>query len=81
MGLRGDKGAVDAVYLVSNWMANSYIYFLSFFFLLKEKRNKKVQARHDRSAHPCWPAPPHCLRGIVVLVMYCWANNGAGVKL
>src|SRR4051794_25099254 len=26
-----------------------------------------VQARHNRSAHPCVPAPPHGQRGIVVL--------------
>src|SRR4051812_45060160 len=30
---------------------------------LKEKSYKKVQARHDRSAHPCVPSPPRCLRG------------------
>jgi len=39
---------------------------LSFFFLLKEKRNKKVQGKPDRSARFAGPAPPHCLKGIVV---------------
>ena len=72
---------LSAVYSLSIVGVLSYSKFLSYFFLLKEKSNKKVQARHDRSAHPCRPAPPLCLRGIVELVKYYWANNGADVKL
>jgi len=34
---------------------------------LKEKSYKKVQGKPDRSARFAGPAPPHCLRGIVVL--------------
>jgi len=40
--------------------------FLSFFFLLKEKRNKKVEGKDDRSARFAGLAPPHCIKGIIV---------------
>jgi hypothetical protein len=44
---------------------------LSFFFLLKEKRNKKFQGKHDRSARFAGPTPPHCLRcSFIVEVLF-----------
>jgi hypothetical protein len=57
---------LGAVKFVSPLNAISYIQFLSFFFLLKEKRNKKVQGKPDRSARFAKPAPPHCLRCILI---------------
>jgi hypothetical protein len=50
-------------------------------FSLERKSNQKVQGKHDRSARFSEPAPPHCLKGIFVLVMYCLANNGVGAAL
>jgi hypothetical protein len=52
---------------------------LSFFFLLKEKRNKKVQGKPDRSARFAGPTPPHCLMCIFYFEVDDLANNGACV--
>jgi len=42
----------------------SAICFSSYFFLLKEKSNKKVQGQPDRSARLSGPTPPLTTRGI-----------------
>jgi len=53
----------------------AYSNFLFCFFLLKEKSNKKVQGKPDRSARFALPAPPHCLRGITIAWIFVWLTK------